>query len=292
MRIEKNITVFAKEAQKDGSNQEKNKKTIFAGDLKGDFTLQDRIQQKKEEAKKQAMKIVGDAWNSDRAIDDDLNCRRQHIKELGQQNKEIQTELKDIEKQKQDLKEVYGVTDDDIEQKETGLYGETTALEPSEYQQRLKELDELGKNKQAQLQKNEQEIIVENAVIRGTRLERLKKSPMLEAAEQAEEIMDAASDEIIGMVTEDAKEHLDEEQAEREEQAEAIKEKRQEQEEILEKRQERKEEMEELTEALPVDEILKLENARTDVQQEIQNIVDKMKLIAEDIKGSMVDTSI
>ena len=50
--------------------------------------------------------------------------------------------------------------------------------------------------------------------------------------------------------------------------------------------------MEELTEDMPVDEMVKLENAKTEVQHEIQNIVEKMNLVAEDIKGSMVDTSI
>ncbi len=320
MRIDKNVTIFAGDvqsgsnadkAQKDGSTPEKNKKTIFAGDLNGDFNLRDRIQQKKEEARKQAMKLVGDAWDNERAIDDDLNSRREHIKELEQQNEGIQAELKDIEKQQEDLKEIYGVADDSQEQKdleilrkkkngealtqeETGRYGEIASSEPTEYQKRQLDLDDLTRNKQTQLQKNQQDIIVENAIIRGTKqeLRGMKRSPMQEAAAQAEQIMDAASDEIVSMVMQDAKEHLDEEQAEREEQAEAIKEKREEQEEILEKRREKKEELEELTESLPMDEMLKLENAKTDIQQEVQNIVDKMKLVAEDIKGSMVDTSI
>lgn len=252
MRIEKNITVFARNAQSErevqsASSADKAQKstTIFVGDLNGDFTLRDKIQQKKEAAQKQAMKVVEDAWNSERAVDDDLNSRRQHIKELEEQNKEIQAELKDIEKQKQ-------------------------------------------------LQQNEQDIVVENAVIRGTKqeLRSMKRSPMQSATEQAEEIMDAASDEVIGVVMEDAKEHLDEEQAEREEQAENIKEQREEQEEIIEKRKEKEEELEDLTEDMPVDEMVKLENAKTEVQQEIQNIVEKMNLVAEDIKGSMVDTSI
>lgn len=288
MRIEKNITVFAREAQgernaqserevQSASSADKAQKstTIFAGDLNGDFTLRDKIQQKKEAAQKQAMKVVEDAWNSERAVDDDLNSRRQHIKELEEQNKEIQAELKDIEKQKQDLEEACGVTSE-------------------EYQEKLAALNDLGKNKQKQLQQNEQDIVVENAVIRGTKqeLRSMKRSPMQSATEQTEEIMDAASDEVIGMVMEDAKEHLDEEQAEREEQAENIKEQREEQEEIIEKRKEKEEELEELTEDMPVDEMVKLENAKTEVQQEIQNIVEKMNLVAEDIKGSMVDTSI
>ncbi len=320
MRVEKNITVFTGDtrneggvdkAQRNDSAQEKKNKTIFAGDLKGDFNLRDRIQQKKEDARKQAMKLVSDAWNSEQAIEDDLNSRRRHIKELEQQNEGMLAEIKDIEKQQEDLKGVYGVADDSQEQKdleilrkrkygdeltkeETKRYGEIASMEPTEYQLRQLELDGLAQDKRLQIEKNEQGIIVENAVIRGTKqeLRGLKRSPMQDATAQAQKIMEAASDEIVGMVMQDAKEHLDEEQAEREEKAEDIKEQREEQEEILEKRQEREEELEELTEALPMDEMLKLEDAKTDLQQEVQNIVDKMKLVAEDIKGSMVDASI
>ena len=49
---------------------------------------------------------------------------------------------------------------------------------------------------------------------------------------------------------------------------------------------------EELTEEMPMEEMLTLEQAKTDVQKEVQNIVDKMKLVAEDMKGAVVDKSV
>ena len=132
----------------------------------------------------------------------------------------------------------------------------------------------------------------ENAVIRGIRLERLKKDPMVKARKEADQVMEAARDEAIGMIVEEAKEHIDQEQEKKEEEAEAIEEKKEEQEEVLEKRREDEEELEELMKDMPLEEMSDLKNAQTEIQQEIQNLVSKMNLVAEDIKGAKVDTNI
>ena len=104
--------------------------------------------------------------------------------------------------------------------------------------------------------------------------------------------MEAARNEIIGMVTEEAKDHIDEEQEEKKEEAEAIKEKKEEQEEVLEKREEREKELERLMEEMPVEEMADLKNIQAQVQQEIQDMVSRMNLVAEDIKGAQVDASL
>ena len=104
--------------------------------------------------------------------------------------------------------------------------------------------------------------------------------------------MEEASEEIVGMLFEEGKEHLDEEQKLREEQAEKIEKEKEEQEAFIEAQKEKKEAAEELTEEMPMEEMLTLEQAKTDVQKEVQNIVDKMKLVAEDMKGAVVDKSV
>ena len=131
----------------------------------------------------------------------------------------------------------------------------------------------------------------ENATIRSTRIERLKYHAMSDAQEQAEDILDAARDEIVGMVFEEGKDHVDEEAEEREEQVEEIKEEKEKQEEFIEDQKERREEEEELLENVPMEEMLSLDKIQSNVQQEVQNILDKMKLIAEDIKGAVVDAN-
>ena len=293
MQVEKNITLFAgaepdythmAKAGKDAGKDNKESKTIFAGGFLGDMTIQERVQQRKAQAQKEALKIVRDAWAGDQSIDQMMDESRERIRQLQEENLDAQTELNRVEEQRQKLMETYGVNED-------------TPVEewPEEYKSRMLELNKYAENNQMILEKNKRDIIGENAVIRGIKQEKLKRDPqhtMIGARQQADEILEAASDEIIGMVMEDAKAHLDEEQEKREEQAEKIKEEKEEMEELQEKRDEKQEALEELIEDIPVDEMLKLDQIKTDIQQEVQNIVSKMKLVAEDIKGSMVDANV
>lgn len=320
MKVEGNVTIFAgasgqaSMAEKTGKQErEKQGSTIYAGDFQGNMTIRDRIQQKKAQAQKQAMKVVQDAWEGDRAIDDDLNARRERVAGLRQENGAAQDKINEIRKEQEALKDVYGVAEGSGEQqdlellrrKKDAMQGrgslsmeelkkceEIEAGGLTEYQQRQLSLDDQADEKQKIIDENNRQILVENAVIRGTKLERLKYHHMADARKQAEEIEQAAGDEIMGMLIEDAKDHLDEEQEEREEKAEEIREAREEREELIEKNREDKKEQEALAEDMPVGEILDLSKTQEEVRQEVQSIVNKMALVAEDIKGSMVDTNV
>lgn len=289
MKIESNVTVFAGAAsdyvhvgkREETERTGEDRKAIFAGNFQGTQTLQERIQQRKEQAQKEALKIVSDAWAGDQAIDKSLDESREHIRQMQEDNLQARNELNSIEEQRQKLKEIYGVTD-------------KTAWEdmPEEYKSRLRELNDYAAHNEDILRKNERDIKTENAVIRGTRLERLKTHSMVDAQKDAQEILDAAGDEIVGMVVDEAREHLDEEQEKREEQAEKIEEKREELEELQEKRDEREKELEELIENAPVEEMLELDQIKNNIKQEVQDIINKMKLVAEDIKGTTVDSNV
>lgn len=323
MKVEKNITVFAGASEQarrseqpekvQGGEKEKKNGTIYAGDFRGDMSIRDRIQQKKEQAQKQAMKVVQDTWGRDRKVDDDLNQRREHIRELNQSSRESQERIDELKAQQENLKQAYGVAEDSPEQQELDLLrrrdtaarsGEGLSEEElqkcneieqrglTDYQKEQLNLDEHIRVQQDVLDENEQQVYMETAVIRGTKLERLKYHHMADARKEAEEIKQAAGDEILGMLMEDAKEHVDEKQEEREEKAEEIKEKKEEQEKLVEKRQEDRKELEELAEDVPVDEMLDLAKTQEEVQQEVENIMNKMSLVAEDIKGAVVDTSV
>lgn len=277
MKIQRDVTVFA--GQEDSAQQ---RKTIYAGDLNTSKNLnpmEKQIEQKRKEAQKKALKVVEDAWDIDRTIEDDLEARRNHLAELKQDRSAVQSELNQIQQEKEKLKETYQVNEDGV-----AAGGEDMQ---TEYQSRLEELTGRIEGKKFLLDGNQKEVVLENATIRGIRQERLKSNPMGKAQEQADDIMDAAGDEIVGMIMEETKDHIDEEQEKREEQAEKIKEeKEQEEEEQQEKEQNA------IVGDMPTDEILSLNQTKTDVRQEVQNIVDKMKLVAEDIKGAMVDESI
>lgn len=256
--------------------EQEQRKNLFAGDLTQDNTLQDRITQKKAQAQKQAMKVVSDAFAGDRTIDEDMEARRERVKELKGEKVQLSEEAAGVAERQEALEKAYAAGE--VSSEEYASEAENLSQEERAYQQKISE--------------NESAVMGENAVVRGTRLERLKHNPMGEARDQADAILEAAGDEIIGMVMEDAKEKLDEEDEQRQEQAEEIKEQREEQEAFIEKQQEKRSEAEELLEEMPADEMLSLNRVQSDVKQEIQSMLDKMKLLSEDIKGAAVDETL
>ncbi len=321
MKVQNNITVFSGDTRnnaqlgktENGSAREENSKTFYAGNLMNEFSLRDRIQQKKAQAQERALKIVGDAWDGDKKLDQEIAGSKERLKNLKAEYKEAQDSLRDINEKKDELMKAYDIDPDSQEQKDLELLrkagsvglpwseGELTAEEEerlaqiqgkelTEYQSRVLELDKAARTHQINAFTAEKKIEQENAVIRGIREERRKTHTIVDAQKQAEEVRKAASEEVIGMVMEETKEHIDQEQEEKEEQAEEIKEKKEEQEEILEKRKENEKELEELMEDMPLEEMADLENAQTEIQQEIQNIVNKMNLVVEDIKGAKIDS--
>lgn len=355
MKVQNNITVFtgdtqnnvqAERAAKDSRLQDGRNKTIYAGNFLTEFPLRDRIQQRRAQAQERALKIVSDAWDGDKQIDDEIGRSRDRIKELKEQYKEL-LEVKSAMRSGQEelekegntlsvkLKEGEDAVSLEPEDSEEAAFMEkayTARLFPwaeveftEEELKRFEEMDteeitgymkdrieqraaawksggtvgaggEAGGPERAGdeidrlLYKLGKEIEMENAVIRGIRGEQRKHHSMLDAQKQAEDVMAAARDEIVGLVVEEAKEHIDEEQEKREEESEAIKEKKEEQEKILEERKEEEEELEKLIEEMPIEDMADLKNMQEEVRQEVQNIVNKMNLVAEDIKGAMVDT--
>ncbi len=325
MKVQKELSIYMGESTRAMRRQEmeeqqagkgkKNQKSVFAGELNG---IQDNILVKQQKARKEALKVVTDTWSGDKKIDNGLKERRERIKSLQEEVGNAKKELADIARQQEDLQERYGIDADSAEQKDlelllksreagrnpevsltkeererlAGLAGQ----ELTEYQSRVLELDSYGDYHRAIIAEDEKQIEIENKIIRDTKLERLKKDPMQGAQKQAEAIEEAAGKEILGMLAEEGKEHVDKEQEEKEEQAEEAKEKKDEQEELLAKRKDEREEAkkraEALAESLPTEQLLSLDKIQEDINREIQNIVDKMKLIEEDIKGAAVDQTL
>lgn len=282
MRIGENVTVYAGAqpqnggAVENGGKGQEKRKTLFAGDMNPGNTLQDRIAQRKEEARKQALKVVGEALAGRQAVDDGLEESRTHIEELKEEARELQEEAAGVTKRREDLEKAY----------------EAGELSGKDYAEEKSALTQEEKAYQKKLGENEGARMGEEAVIRGTKRELLKDKSMVTARDEAALIMEAAGDEIIGMALEESREHIDEESRKREEQAEKLREEEEKKEEILEKREEREEKLEELLESVPVKEMVTLDQMQEDVRQEVQNIIDKMNLLSDDIKGAKVDQTI
>lgn len=291
---------------------QEHKKSIFGGNLN---QTTDLLAQKKQRAKEQAMKIVSDAWDGEQKIDKDIEERRSRIREIQEEMGACDKEIQWYEKERERLQEAYGVSPESEEQRELELLAKEidsrtpgkrvllTAQERkeiarikkdglTEYQTRSLEMKELAQGYEVQKYKLGKEMETENAIITAVRLERLKTNPMGEAQKQAEAVLEEAGEEIISMAFEAGVEHVDEEFEEKMEAAKEQAEKEELQEEKLEKAKEQKEMRQEMftEEILETTEMLaEMDTVQEKVQKELQAVMDKMKLLAEDIKGAKVD---
>ncbi len=284
MKVDNNITLYAgaqpgSSAATEGTEKDReNRKTIFAGDLNRnqESPLRDRIAEKRAEAQEKAMKIVGEALHGDMKIDEGIEESRQHIEELKKEHTELRDGLENINQRQETLDAA----------RENGEIGEEA------YQEKLEALNQERGVQAQKLGRCEGEIQGENASIRGTRLERLKHSPMVKAWDDADNVMKAANDEITGMAVQEGLDHVDEEAEKREDQAEEIKEEKEAKEELLEKQKEKRKEEEAWIEELSPEEFSDLTKSSDDVQKEVQDMLRKMNLLDEDIKGAAVDESL
>ncbi len=283
--------------------------------LSGSF---DPIEQKRAMVRKQAFKVVGDTFASERKLDNDFLEREGKMSYYESQISEARKGIREVDERIGKLREEYGVEPDSQEQKDFELL--------ERYQdkdERLKmtgeELERAGQLTEkgyTDYQKRALEVslkgwLEENATIRAMSLLRLKKDPMVKASKEADQILEDGSKEIIGMLSEEAVDHIDEKFEEEIEEAEERKEEEKQEQEKIEAAKERAEEMEALanpekaekeqhreseTEVLSTDplteSILKMDGIKNEVKQEVADMMTKMKLVAEDIKGIEVDTMI
>lgn len=297
MKVDNNISLFVGEQSgsslaTDGTGRkQEDRKSIFAGNLFGkENSLQDRMAQKKKEAQEKAMKVVRDAFESDKAVSDKIDSLRDNIANLKEENKGLQDQIAGVNTRRAELEKGYEAGEISKEDYVT----EMGSLQ-EELRQRLKELDQ-----------NDAQIVGLGRSIYEIRNESLKHHTMIDAQGQAEQILDAARDEIVGMAVEGGMDHIDEEAEEREEKAEKLKEEKEEREERVEEQKEHLEEQEkridrqrenrheeeELLEDMFVDEMITFDRLQSDVKNEVQDILNKMKLIEEDIKGAVVDNNL
>lgn len=290
---------------------------------------QDKVLQKRQEAREKAMGLVKDVFAAEKSIDDDLKERAARRDEAQQDILSARAGLREIEERKKELMKEYGITEDSQEQADLKLLekrrdsmtiGSDVVLTEedkkrlaqidkegmSEYQQLSLEADASGAPYRTTIKEATKVILEENAIIRAIGLERLKSHPMTEAMAQAEEIMAGANKEIIGIIMDEGKAVVDENLEETKEDMEAAEEEKKEQEEHIEEIQQKNEELEAAVEKrreenkksditlpeIPVDQLLELDAVKTEVQQEVKNILSEMKMLTEDIKGTVVDTDI
>ncbi len=265
--------VYQTTADENKNKNLKNSKTIFAGNLNMPSTTSELVEQKRNQARKQAMKLINDAWGRDSKVTDNIQSmsddKSAQIDKLG----ELNDKLKNINDNKKALMEEYGIDPDSEEQKDLELLEKyQNNINGSSYDEfsedeinRLKELQNIPRTEYQNkvLQQNaaagtinfevdriKNQIIAMTQAISDAKIDQLKSQDMLKADSSADKIMDAVDDEIFGLLVKEGMDHVDEVQEEQQEKAEEAAKKREEKEEKLEEAKENREETEERIEQI------------------------------------------
>lgn len=204
-----------------GNEDRTHSKTIYAGDLNPKI---DSVTLKKQQAQKQAMKVVGDTFEQDKKIDESMRGIQEQYEELKQNPEENAEQIRSLRESIFNMKQ-----------------------------------------------------------------ERLKTSPMAEASETADEIMEQASKEIIANLRAEAVDHVEEKLQEVVEQAKEQAAEKEEQEEKLSEQKEKKEELENFEE---IENMVSYKTGKNKANQELEKMVDNLNLIMEDIKGAEIDVNL
>lgn len=286
----------------------KNKGGTFSINASQLNLMQDPIQARREQAQKEAMDILRGQFEADGAIDTDLKERRGRIA----QNKETAAaalkEINAISEEQEKLKEAYGIEADSQEQQDLELRMKfNKAMKPdsqeqlteeeweryqelgpmTEYQKAAMELEADKGKWRKEIDEAQKVITSETQVIRATQQEVVKHHGMDDAVAAKEEYLKAASKEIIGMLIEEGKDHIEEKVEEAVEKGEKLKE---EKEELEELREERKAEREENTPQ--PEELLDIHKIQKDVEEQLNAILEEQKLLKEDLKGLKVNSAV
>ncbi len=290
----------------DDKANDKERKTIQANSLN---LGTDIVENKREEARKKAMKVLGDTFSKDVAKDTEFDMRSKAIDELKNKIAEAKMSVKDVDEKLNNLQEEYGVQDGSKEQEdlillkkeidsnqdnlnvrltdeEKAKLADIKAGGITEYQERALQLYERGSVNSSNLVDYERELEYQIKSLQAAKIDRLKSAPMVEASEEAEDILKEANEQIIGMLIDEVKENIDEKAEEAAEKAEKAKEEQEKLEELLDNKDDTA--RKDITDEIPLDKFDDI----TNIQAEIRKIVKDTGLSQEDMLGLTLDEDV
>lgn len=299
-------------------NTNKNRENIDATELK--LGSMNPIDAKRASARKQAMKLIGDAWERDGKALAGIQEMKDSKATIVEEYLDLKSKINDLEKQKEQWREEYGVSADSEEQKDLELLEkyqnnksgasfdsfsdeekarlkELADAPLTDYQKKVLELNGVKDALDIELQKKENTLIAMTGSITNAELEMEKNQDMIKSQDAAEELIEAANKDIVGMLVDEAKEHLESVQEESEEKAEKLKEQKEEREERLEETKERRKEQEKIIhdqiEANKLELDGNVQEQAVDHLAEAQKVVEQMMsknhMVNEDLKGIEID---
>lgn len=286
-----------KDEKKTGEvRKSENGSSIFAGNSPVLFAEQ--IGQKKADAQKNALKKILEVFESDSEIDQTIRDSEQHKVELEKQIGFYNEKLDNLEEARKELKEEYGITDDCEEEENLNLIRKSLSAPLSITEEDMTKLEKMGQitdYQKAALEYDAQEEVwkqlkkdaqkehrAESGNVQGIKLERLKSNPMTKAQAAAEAIMEAAMENIVSLIYEEARENLEEKFGGKTLDGKIREEAVPDEEEETEKKLKQKK-----------------EEAQVEVSDEQKNILERLKkfiqsqkILPEDAMGVKVDTMV
>lgn len=255
-----------------GKTAGKAKKSFSAGGAFGAGNNQNMIEQRRQQGRKQATKIVTDQFSKDGKVSDQIvECQdrqKEHLEDLST----INGNLDDVKNEIDALAKEYGVGEN-----------EDAANNP-EYLERLSELEDRKFQLENMADQKLNSIGAESSSITAIKQAQAESQGMVNAENSANAVLEAVSDEITSMIWEDAKEYLDEKAKEEEEKAEKIAKQTKEQEEFIEQTKEKAEENE-----VQMDELSDTLKNQDELLRELEQIKKEQLLVDEDLKGLLLN---
>lgn len=318
MRIGNQVAAAKGAARREEPGRKRPAKTVYAGDVQNSLGLRDRIEQKQGMARNRADKIIRDTWRGDKKLDRELEQLDRYTLELRETIRERMVSIHDAAGQKEELRKIYGISDEDMDilnRRGSALLGGEPLTEEEEaryediagqgwyreYRQRVRELDTAVAEEWKAIGQAKRKVYTYGKIAKAIHQERLKVHPMLDAQKKAQEVVDAAVEDVLGMAVDDAKEKMDRQQEEREEEAEVIREEREAWEELRDERGEddgQDELMDEISRKQQGDgsqaqagrQLLEIQDkVEMEVQRQVLDIQKQVNSSVEELKSLMVD---
>lgn len=273
MQIQGNMLRIINHKEKEGifsSNKGKSedRKTIFIG--KNTAEQESSFVTKRKEAQKKAGIVIKNAFEEELALDKKIEESNTTINTKNEKIKEANKQILELEEQKEKMK-------DSCSKEEYASYCAGIAKQQSALYKEISEAQKV--------------INDENASIKNIKKARLQSTNIHDALNEADNIMEAVSKEIIHDAATKIKENMDKYMEQKKEEAEKKKEKQEEKEELREESKEYREGHQSANAIQTATEtLISLEQLQSAKKQELKNILQEYSLTPEDIKGASVDT--
>lgn len=211
-------------------------------------------------AKKRADKLVGNVFKSDKKMDLGVNEMKDKRETLLSDTTKQLKELSDLKDQR---KEMLSQADDPV------------------MAQNIKDLDERMSEIWKKVEENRVLAKTYGQAVSDVKVERLKSHAMVDASNEAEDLLIQSAKELAASLIDEAKSNIEEDMEKTKEEAQKAKEK-----------QEEKKPDKDKTEETLAEKLVEQSKKKEDADEKIKKMIDELNLLMDDIKGIEVDTNI